>query len=317
MRKTDKEDCTIYYDSEFVSWVINKNNIEDTLLGNKENKHDGLLFLNVESAGEIEFKDTTCKINKKSEKLCNKTMSSSLKFKKGNNDSVYTPLAVVNFHTHPLNCYIDAQTIWGWPSGEDLAQCMNFANDNNVTHVIFAVEGTYVIDVNKFIINTLKTNDKTFIKLRKNIEEIFKLSHKHRMVINENNIKTPLEVELNEIFLKPLDLQVEHPHRENILLLWLRVINNLTIRNLIILSDEFSKYFKQISKLSVEPYFEKYLDIKIFSVVFFKNSTIQWDNSLSKKEIFEKLKKSNKKFNIGLPNKIEYKAPFISDKCKL
>ena len=143
-------ECKIYYDSKFVSWTIPKHCIEDTLLGPQgPTKKLGLLFLKVESAGEVEFQDSTCKINEKNEKLCNKTMTSGLKFKNGNNDSVMTPLAVVNFHTHPLSCYIDAKTIWGWPSGEDLAQCLNFAKDNNLTHIIFAIEGTYVIDVNK------------------------------------------------------------------------------------------------------------------------------------------------------------------------
>ena len=118
-----------------------------------------------------------------------------------------TPLAVVNFHTHPLSCYIDAETIWGWPSGEDLAQCINFANDNNLTHIIFAIEGTYVIDVNKIILHYLQTDKKLLNIIKNNIQEIFKLTHKHRMVYNDSNKNIPLEHEFNEIFLKPVQLQ--------------------------------------------------------------------------------------------------------------
>ena len=59
-------ECKIYYDSEFVSWTIPKHCIEDTLLGTS--KKQGLLFLKVESAGEVEFKDSSCKINAKNEK---------------------------------------------------------------------------------------------------------------------------------------------------------------------------------------------------------------------------------------------------------
>lgn len=305
------ETCKIYFDSDFVSWTIYKDNIQDTLLGKK-----GLLFLNVESAGEIEFKDSSCKINKKSERLCDKTMSSGLKYKKGSTDSVYTPLAVVNFHTHPLHCYIDAETIWGWPSGEDLAQCMNFANDNNLTHIIFAIEGTYVIDVNKFIINSLQTYKPLFKKIRKNIEEIFKLTHKHRMIYNDSNPDISLEHEFNEIFLSPLGLH----QQQNILLSWLYLVNNLTLNNLFTLCNQFNKYFKDISKISLKElsgYDEKYLNINIFSIDFFRNETIQWQSGLSKKDIFKYMSKHSKNLKINLPNKIQYKAPFISENCKL
>ena len=310
-KSNKSETCKIYYDSDFVSWTIYRDNIEGTLLGKK-----GLLFLNVESAGEIEFKDSSCKINKKSERLCDKTMASELKFKNGSTDSVYTPLAVVNFHTHPLHCYIDAETVWGWPSGEDLAQCMNFANDNNVTHIIFAIEGTYVIDVNKFIINELQSNKSLFKKIRKNVEEIFKLTHKHRMVYNDSNPNVSLEHEFNEIFLSPLGLRSQ----QNILLSWLYLVNNLTLRNLITLSNEFSKYFKKVSKISLKDINEnmnKYLNLKLFSIDFFKNNTIQWKSGLSKDELFKHMSNHSKNLQIELPNKIEYKAPFISENCKL
>lgn len=312
MNKSSKsETCKIYFDSDFVSWTIYRDNIEGTLLGKK-----GLLFLNVESAGEIEFKDSSCKINKKSEKLCDKTMASGLKFKNGSTDSVYTPLAVVNFHTHPLHCYIDAETIWGWPSGEDLAQCMNFANDNNVTHIIFAIEGTYVIDVNKFIINSLQTAKPLFKKIRKNIEEIFKLTHKHRMVYNDSNPNISLEHEFNEIFLSPLGLRPQ----QNILLSWLYLVNSLTLHNLVTLCNQFSKYFKDVSKISLKElndYDERYLNINIFSIDFFRNGTIQWQSGLSKKDIFKYMSKHSKDLEIELPSTIQYKAPFISEKCKL
>ena len=312
-KSNKSETCKIYFDSDFVSWTIYRDNIEGTLLGKK-----GLLFLNVESAGEMEFKDSSCKINKKSEKLCDKTMASGLKFKNGSTDSVYTPLAVVNFHTHPLHCYIDAETIWGWPSGEDLAQCMNFANDNNVTHIIFAIEGTYVIDVNKFIINSLQTSKPLFKKIRKNIEEIFKLTHKHRMVYNDSNPNISLEHEFNEIFLSPLGLRPQ----QNILLSWLYLVNSLTLHNLVTLCNQFSKYFKDVSKISLKELndydnVERYLNINIFSIDFFRNGTIQWQSGLSKKDIFKYMSKHSKDLEIELPSTIQYKAPFISEKCKL
>ncbi len=305
--------CKIYYDNEYVNWEIPKQNIESTLIGS-EGK--GLLFLDVESAGSINFEDTSCKIDKNNDKLCNKKMTDKLKYKNGNNDSVLTPLSVVNFHTHPLQCYIDAETIWGWPSGEDLAQCLNFAEDNNLTHIIFAVEGTYVIDVNKKLLNYLLTEKKLYNMIKKNIEEIFKITHKHRMYFNDSNDKILLEKEIEDYFMKPLNLQ----QRENIMLSWIYLINNLTIHNINILSSSFSNYFSKIKKINSYLNMPKQYDkMSLYHITFFKNNTIQWNNKLSKKDIFKELKSGNKHKNlkIELPSVIKYKAPFISENCKL
>lgn len=305
------DECRIYHDSEHVSWTIPKNCIEETLLGN--NKKPGLLYLNVESAGEVEFKDTSCKITAKKERLCNKQVIGSLKYKNGKNDSVMTPLAVVNFHTHPLSCYIDAETIWGWPSGEDLAQCINFANDNNLTHIIFAIEGTYVIDVNKIILHYLQTDKKLLNIVKNNIQEIFKLTHKHRMVYNDSNKNIPLEHEFNEIFLKPVQLQ----QKNNILYSWLNLVNNLTLEKVIKLSNEFNKYFKNIKKIPTSSIDNRYLNINIFSVKFFIHKTIQHNPHISKEKLFDILKKNKKTLDIILPEQMVYSAPFVSENCKL
>jgi len=303
--------CKIYYDNEYVSWEIPKQNIENTLIGSR-----GLLFLNVESAGSINFEDTSCKIDKNNDKLCDKKMTDKLKYKNGNNDSVLTPLSVVNFHTHPLQCYIDAETIWGWPSGEDLAQCLSFAEDNNLTHIIFAVEGTYVIDVNKKLLNYLLTEKKLYNTIKKNIEELFKITHKHRMYFNDSNNKILLEKEIEDYFMRPLNL----PPRENIMMSWIYLINNLTIQNIYTLSSNFSGYFSKIKKINSYVNLPKQYDnMSLYHITFFKNNTIQWNNKLSKKDIFKELKSGNKSKNlkIELPNVIKYKAPFISEKCKL
>ena len=303
--------CKIYYDNEYVIWEIPKQNIENTLIGS-----GGLLFLSVESAGSINFEDTSCKIDKNNDKLCDKKMTDKLKYKNGNNDSVLTPLSVVNFHTHPLQCYIDAETIWGWPSGEDLAQCLNFAEDNNLTHIIFAIEGTYVIDVNKKLLNYLLTEKKLYNTIKKNIEELFKITHKHRMYFNDSNNKILLEKEIEDYFMRPLNL----PPRENIMMSWIYLINNLTIQNIYILSSNFSSYFSKIKKINSYVNLPKQYDnMSLYHITFFKNNTIQWNNKLSKKDIFKELKSGNKSKNlkIELPNVIKYKAPFISEKCKL
>jgi len=324
-------ECKIYHDSEHVTWTIPKHAIENTLLGNDNNKignnklskkPNGLLYLNVESAGTIEFKDTSCKINSKKEKVCNKANINGLDYKNGNKDSVLTPLSIVNFHTHPLSCYIDAETVWGWPSGEDLAQCINFANDNNLTHLIFAVEGTYIMDFNKEVLYYLKKNKKLMKLVIQNIQEIFKMTHKHRMIINDSNPKIKLEYEFYQIFLKPLGL----PEKENILMSWLNLVNNLTLHDLITLSNEFNKYFKEIKKISIKDLVTSesnkandsdYLSLKLFNIQFIKHMTIQWNKNLTKQQIFDTFKKQKYNLSIELPPKIQYTAPFISQYCKL
>lgn len=311
-----KSECKIYHDS-VVTWTIPKDSIETILLSQKKNnnnnqKRDGLLYLDIESAGTIEFTDTSCRLNSNKEKICNK-ITHNINYKNGKKDYVMTPLAVVNFHTHPLSCYINAETLWGWPSGEDLAQCINFANDNSLTHLIFAVEGTYIIDFNKILLNYLKTNISLLKQVTTNIEEIFKKTHKHRMLENYSNKNITLEHEFYEIFLKPLNL----PQKENILLSWLNLVNSITLQDLIKLSVQFSNFFNEIKKISISNINSRYLSMNLFNIQFIKNNTIQWNNKLSKQQIFDTFKKQKHNLEIILPEEIHYTAPFISKDCKL
>ena len=45
---------------------------------------------------------------------------------KGASDWVHTPLSAINFHTHPRFLYKREGVRWGWPSGEDLRECILF-----------------------------------------------------------------------------------------------------------------------------------------------------------------------------------------------
>ena len=303
--------CDIKYD-KIVKWTIYSKNIKDQLIGTKSKP--GLLFLDYESAGEIEFKDNSnCSI-KDNEKTCDKETSKKLKFNKGSNDSVITPLSVINFHTHPLSCYIDAETIWGWPSGEDLARAIEFAIANNICHIVFAVEGTYVIEVNKELLN--KFNKSVIKILINNIEKIFQLTHKHRMYYNDESFS--LEDEFNKFFLKPLNLKDDYI---NILYAWIDLVNNINILNLYKLMNSFSKeYFKKMKLKELPEEIINDLNDSIFKeyiyhISFYPNKTIQLNQSLSKQQLVKLLK--NKDFKIELPDKIIYKAPFISEKCIL
>jgi len=270
-----------------VSWTINKDKINKILL----NKKNGLLWSSVEHAGEIFFDNYNCK-----EDICDKKIN-NITFKNGNSDSVMTPLSVINFHTHPLSCYIEAETIWGWPSGEDLKECINFAKHGNLTHIIFAVEGTYIIDVNKKLLKSLTD------KFKNLIEKLFQYTHKFRMYYNDSDYS--LEEEFETLYLKPVGLKFEN----NLQTSWLSLINNLNLYNLNILVKHV--------KISKDDIFGKSgISIKnkeyIYNITFIPNKTIQWSNT-SKDKIFQKLKNCK----ITLPDKIIYSAPFISKDCKI
>ena len=311
--------CKIKNDS-IVTWTIFKKNIVKSLIGNLTNdKFTGLLYSDTESAGDIDFIDHSCK----PDKTCNKKTIKDIKYENGSSDSVVTPNAIINFHTHPLSCYVEAKTIWGWPSGEDLARSIEFAFNGNLCHIVFAVEGTYIMEVNKYFIEYFKMKRKTIPIILKNIidniEKIFQLTHKHRMYINESEPSLSLKDEFNGFFLQNFGLQ----QAEYIVHDWLKLVNNLNILSLIKLG-ELAKNKIQSKEFIIKPIDLKdipdnILNMKIFNISFFKNDTPQWDKKYkSQDEMLFKYLSSNKyRLKIQLPSKIEYSAPFVSAECKL
>lgn len=309
--------CDIKLD-KIVNWTIYKENIKDVLIGTNLKKN-GLLYLDYEAAGEINFINQTCKVYNSEIEGCHKHTVENIKYKKGSTDSVITPHAIVNFHTHPLSCYVQAKTIWGWPSGEDLARSIEFALNNNVCHIVFAIEGTYIININNELVNKINNVSSTLIqKIIDNVENIMQLTHKFRMYENDNNVS--LETEFNSFFLKHLGLNSE----KLIIYNWIKLVNNLDIQKLIILNNlcinQFGNNFT--TRLNISDFNIKFcndLNKKIFKISFIKNNTIQWNKYYleNKKELFDILKESKFNLNIKLPNKIVYKAPFISQSCKL
>ena len=100
----------------------------------------------------------------------------------GESDSVLTPNHLLNYHTHPINAYKNANTVWGWPSGEDIRETIKFALSGNKAHLVFTVEGIYSIQVNACKIGKLKnklSNEERGILIFL-IEEYFKATHDFR-----------------------------------------------------------------------------------------------------------------------------------------
>jgi len=115
---------------------------------------------------------------------------SSVNKNKGSSDSVVTHNNVINYHTHPISAYINANTVWGWPSGEDIRETIKFVLSGNKAHLVFTVEGLYTIQVSPCKIKKIKemlddTERGVLIFL---IEEYFKSSHNFRGVEEVNKL---------------------------------------------------------------------------------------------------------------------------------
>jgi len=224
-----------------VNWVLSKDFIEKIKLSLKNDL--------VEIAGKILFEDDIC-----NKPVCNKR-SSNFKINKGDKDSVSTPHGIINFHTHPKRCYEDSDCIYGWPSGEDMAQCISFAKRGNLIHIVFTLEGAYIIKVNS-VINA---------KHVKKMEDIFKLTHTFR---------SPNPSKQNRLFLdtiKVINLSPKKTPIQN----WLELVNNISLKKLYTLYNN---------------HYDKKLDIpndntKIFTVELLKmGKTVKFNtNYISEK----------------------------------
>ena len=120
--------------NKIVEWTISKeaiNEINTYLFEKKE--HGGVFKI---------LGDSSVKIN-------------DFEMTPGDTDSVDVKEALVNLHTHPFHCYVQEETIYGWNSGEDIRECLLFALRGCIAHLVVAVEGTYIFQVNPCIVNSL------------------------------------------------------------------------------------------------------------------------------------------------------------------
>tara|TARA_Y100001963_G_C6754672_1_gene436137 strand:- start:888 stop:1601 length:714 start_codon:yes stop_codon:yes gene_type:complete len=169
-----------------------------------------------EKAGALLFTDINCKNG-----ICDKA-STKIKINKGNGPVVYTPSGLINFHTHPKSAYKGEGAVYGWPSGEDMAQCINFAKDGTLIHIVFTLEGAYIIKINK-IINQ---------KHCKILEEVFKYTHVFRSANQATQKKD---------FKKLFDVRGKTTKD-----MWLNLANNITLRELYILHNSLNHKKREI-----------------------------------------------------------------------
>jgi hypothetical protein len=146
------------------------------------NKLIPYLFEKYEYSGALNFELDKKKIKPGQFVKC----KSIHKFKKGDAASVSVAKGTINFHTHPKSCYKEGETNWGWPSGDDMRECIRFMFDGTICHLVFALEGIYTIQVNPCVLHYLKNKMPVkdpkycrglFISL---VETYFKATHGHR-----------------------------------------------------------------------------------------------------------------------------------------
>jgi hypothetical protein len=130
--------CSISRDS-IVDWAIQVKHIDEL------NKH---LYDNKENGGEILIDQST------------KTSSTVITTHAGKTDSVEAPDSILNWHSHPISCYKQEKTVWGWSSGEDMRESIIFGLRGSACHFIPSVEGLYTIQTNPCVITSLLNIDK-------------------------------------------------------------------------------------------------------------------------------------------------------------
>lgn len=82
----------------------------------------------------------------------------------GNEEEIEIKNASFNFHSHPYEAYKTYSTKIGYPSAQDYAGFLDsYVNTGTILHVVAAIEGIYVISINKQWVN-----EKSHIKSLRN-----------------------------------------------------------------------------------------------------------------------------------------------------
>lgn len=199
------ERCVLNKNKSNIEWSITPKELHEKFCKKNKKTIFDALFDTVEFAGKFYLiYNSSCNSKNKNCKVAEIVFE---KMNRGSTSSVKAEHGICNFHTHPLYCYEGMekkdprdQTIWGWPSGEDMRESICFALKGNLIHLIFTMEGTYSIQVNPKYIEILKSKlfneDErgAFISM---VENYFKTTHGYRnCVFNKNlgkNVCQPMD----------------------------------------------------------------------------------------------------------------------------
>jgi len=162
----------------------------------------------------------------------------------GEESSVSAPHAMINYHSHPLHMYLIEKTSHGFASSEDYIMVLLGAIKGNLTHLIPAVESTYIIQTNPCIVENIihldKIIDEDLIKKSK----LYPLIQKHSLKIVDfmrGLILTTIEIYFRTLHaFRTYEFNKKHP---------VKIIDFLKFTNAFKLSNIFSeKAIKGCSK---------------------------------------------------------------------
>jgi hypothetical protein len=85
----------------------------------------------------------------------NKTTKKIITTHAGQTDSVDSPDSIFNWHSHPISCYKQEKTVWGWLSGEDIRESIIYGFRGSACHFVPSLEGLYTIQPNPCVITNL------------------------------------------------------------------------------------------------------------------------------------------------------------------
>lgn len=219
---------------------------------------------------------------------------------KGSSDWVHTPLSDINFHTHPHFLYDRENVRWGWPSGEDLRECMLFGmSPRHLFHVVFTKEGLYTIQTTpcfrKFITGLKPEQAGIVISV---LESVFKSTHNLRT--RDYNKKYPV---------RPQDwVKMTREMRIGLLMNeGEETCGKLTCRKIKV-TDEQSN----VTLLGLADYLKMYEGSTMQIYVVTKKGNIKSTKQMKIEDILESLKKSNEAFKKVCPKSRIFNITFHS-----
>jgi len=108
---------------------------------------------------------------------------------------------VVDWHSHPARCKNDNMCALGLPSPADLANILVGALYGSSAHLVYAKEGTYLIQVSADLIRQLKKDDRKHTMLSSALDQIdkhFEALHKH-FLVSHITYREYMKLWMNEI----------------------------------------------------------------------------------------------------------------------
>lgn len=238
--------CSIDTSNGQLEWILTKESMLQVYPELSKNYELGGKFAFIYKNGIIHRRTSHNKIHKN----------------KGSKDSVSSPNGILNFHTHPISCYLQEKTIWGWPSGEDIRETIIFGLKGTLAHAVLAIEGCYLIQISNCAIQHLINISTNKLPPPKLIDHFFN-AIKYKNTDTSSYLKN-FEYDLNN----PSDPKVLTQIFEDILRGLIIVFIEIYFRS----SHRFRAYsFNKKTKITPYDYIKMIDSFKIRNIINHKN----------------------------------------------